>query len=92
MYRFRVFEGDRLVREFRRPADVTRHIKRDFELFNFAVEAGYAASGTDELEGARRFSGRSWLKNDVESHYRRRMRLERQANYDAQRRQTKACV
>ena len=86
MYRFRVFEGDRLVREFRRPADVTRHIKRDGGVFSFAIEAGYAEGDTGELEGARRFTGKSWLKNDVESHYRRRMRLERQAEYDAQRR------
>ncbi len=90
MYRFRVYEGGRLVREFRRPADVTRHIEREGGLFSFSVEAGYATSDSGELEGARRFTGRSWLKKGAEAHYRRRMRLERQAEYDAKRRQEKA--
>ena len=87
MYRFRVFEGDRLVREFRKPAAVTRHIKRNIGVFDFIVIAGYAEVDSDELAGPQWFSSALWLEKDVESFYRRRMRLEGQAKYDAQRRQ-----
>ena len=84
MFIFRVLEGMRVAREFRRPAAVNRFIKSHGDLFQFTIQAGYMNEDTFVVTS--QFTSKQWMDEDIALKYRRRMRLMTQAKHDKKRR------
>ncbi|MCY4062622.1 MAG: hypothetical protein OXG53_09670 [Chloroflexi bacterium] len=85
MYTFRVFNGPQLVREYDHPYSVSSYIKQTVNRHDFIVEIANTMDGDCEAI-VERVTSKIWLKKNLETEYRRRIRNRRQFLQFARRR------
>jgi len=77
MYTFRVFNGPHLVREYDHPYSVSSYIKQTVNRHDFVVETANTMDGGDSEASVEGVTGKIWLKKNLETEYRRRIRNRR---------------